>query len=286
MARVKLSSQVTIPASVVEAQTTYKKARSGLWRKAYFGQIAERTKSMWSDFKIHKALGVIFTILPFRLGHDYLKSRKALRSKLDLIGQTISIEMARDPALRKSLEKLAKSYPYLSVNRKGEIFLSSFSGSILDKSTVFGKIFNPETSNLQRKEINASNQAFGQKLNLKALLSRGNPKFEKAKIISRGSGSAVTPAKNVTATLMGNNEIRIFTRTVTAGVTRSKDRIITPDQVRSKKIVDGPAVTPPATPTKILLLRVKEAGKPVELIRLELEAKKADAMFKGFVIKK
>jgi hypothetical protein len=286
MARVKLNSQLTasglaIPASVLEAQTIYKKGRSHLWRKAYLGQIKERTKSMIKDFKVKKAIGIVFTILGVRVVSDYLKSRRALRSKLTLIGQTLSIELARDPALREAIKILVKSYPYLSVNKKGEIYLSSFSGSIIDKSSVYGDLFNPENLNPQAGESYKAKKAFGQKLSLKSLLSVGNPKFEKAIGTSTIAGSPATAPINVTTAIMGNNELRIFSRTTTGGVIKSEERVINSRQVKSKRLVASSAAG-----KKILLVEVEETGKPIEVIRLELDAKKADSMFKGFNIRK
>lgn len=280
MARIKLSSKIAIPASVQDVQKAYEKSRKGLWGKAYFGQLEKRTKSMKSDFKIHKAIGVLFTFLGVRVVSDYLQSRRALRSKLAIIGHTLSAEMARNPVMRKSIADLVKQYPYLFVNKKGEIFLSSFSGSVIDPSTVFGKIFNPDNLKPQVLETYRQSQAFGQKLDLKLLLSMGSPKFDAAKLSSRKPGTSVPSAKDVTAAALGNNELRIFTRSVSGTKTISTERIITSEQVRSKKLVDSRVAG-----KKVLLLRVKIVGKPVELIRLELDAKKAEALFKAFNVR-
>ncbi len=282
MARIRLSSKATLPRSVKEAQAAYKKAAKGLLGKAYFGQISERFQSMKKDFKVHKAIGVIFTILGVRTVSDYLKSRRSLRSKLDIIGHTLSAELARDPVLRKAITDVSKKYPYLSVNKNGEIFVSSYSGTILDKSTIMGMVFNPEYSTPQHAETNRGNKAFGQKLDLNLILSMGNPKFEAAKVTSRGLRGAISAAKNVTAAINGDKEIRIFSRSAPGVVpATTKETILTQDIVKSTKLFPSKTAG-----KKIVSIRVEEKGKPSELIQLELDAKKADAIYRGFVVKR
>jgi len=310
MARIKLSSRVTIPDSVKEAQKAYrgelkgysqadaldiynkvkgktptpeslenaklayKNARRGIFRKAYFGKLAERTKSLRKDFKLHKALGVLFTLLGTRFISDYLNSRRALRSKLTFIGHTLSVEMARDPKLREAIKTLSKEYPYFSVNRNGEPRVSSFSGSIFDKSTMIGKmsLFNSDYLIPSQLESRLGNKAFRQKLDFKLLFSMGSPTFEAATYTTSVAGARGTPPRSVTAAALGNSEVRIFSRKLVGGKTISEERIILADEVKSKSLINSTSKG-----KKIVQLQM-DSG---EIINLELDEKKAKSIHDG-----
>lgn len=273
MAKIKLSSKITIPASVKDAQKAYKKAANGLWSKAYFESVKKRFADTKKDFKVHKAIGVLFTLLGVRIPSDYLKSRRALRGKLDTIGYALSAEVARDPKLRKIVSDVSKQYPYLSVNKQGEIFVSSFSGSIIDKSTVMGMIFSSENLIPSLAEKRKANQAFRQKLDLRLLLKLGSPRFEATKMTSRKAGARLPGAKTVTAASLGDKEIHIFYKNPAGAAVPSVERVILSEEVASKKIA-----TSSTAANKVVLLRLKSG----ELIRLDLDAKKAESIFKSF----
>lgn len=310
MSRIKLKTKIALPQSVKEAQTAYKKAISGgtsadaaavyakeiskgttpedarlaarqakrsLFRKAYIGQLDERYHSLKNDFKLHKAWGLLFTVIGVRIIPDYIKSRRNLRKNLDTIGFALSVEVARDPALRKAVSIVAKKYPYLSVNDKGEIFVSSYSGSIFNKDSVTGKLFDPSTLIPSKAEIRASKKAFGKRLDLGTILKMGSPRFESGKISSRMGRANLSPAKNITAAALGDNEIRVFSRGLVGGVLTSKEEVIKSENVKSKRIAASTVAG-----KKIIWLKMK-AGK---LVKLELDAKQAESVFKAFKLKK
>ena len=286
MIKIKLSSKTKIPNSVKEAQAAYKKASKNLLLRSYTDVLKARTQSMMKDFKIHKAAGVLFTFLGLRLISDYKKMRSSgikdveklkhsgLRTKLDAIGYALSAEMARDPVLRKAVGAVAKEYPYLSVNKQGEIFVSSYSGSIMDASTVAGKIFNPDNLIPPQAEKYASKKVSGQKLNLNLLLKMGSPQFEAAKVNSGLKRSKLSPPANVTASIVGNDEIRLFSRKVVGAKVTSKEELIKAEDVRFKRL------TVSKTPGKKIIWLGMKKGK--KLVKIELDEKKADSIFNAF----
>ncbi len=285
MAKIKLSSKITIPASVADAQKEYAKFRKGLVRRAYTDVLKERTKSMIKNFKIHKVPGVLFTFLGFRWRSDYKKMRSggikeikgsSLRARLDALGYALSAEIARNPKMRKAVATLAKDYPYLLVDKKGNLFVSSYSGSMIDKSTLAGMIFNPENLIPSLAEARSAKNVMAQKLDLKLILAMGSPKFEEAQVSSRVKRSGLSPPKNITLAVRGNDEIKVFSRTGTGSSTISKEEIIKSDEVKSKRIVASPLAG-----KKIIWLKMKN-GK---LVKLETDAKHAEVVFKAFKLK-
>jgi len=286
MVRIKLSSKAKIPNSVKDAQAAYKKASKNLLLRSYTEVLKARTESMKKDFKIHKAVGVLFTFLGLRLISDYKKMRTSgikdiekfkhsgLRTKLDAIGYALSAEMARDPVLRKAVKDVSKEYPYLSVNNQGEIFVSSYSGSIMDASTIAGKIFNPENLIPPQAEKYNSKKVFGQKLNLKLLLAMGSPQYEAAKVNSGLKRSKLSAPANVTASILGNDEIRLFSRKVVGTKVTSKEDLIKAEDVKFKRLTLSKI-----SGKKIIWLGMKKGKK---LVKIELDAKKADSIFNAF----
>lgn len=255
--------------SVNEAWSAYRKARRGLWRKAYFGKTKERFLDMKKDFKIKKAVDLLFTVIGFKVLPDYLASRRALRSKLDAIGYALSAEVARDPALRKALSVVAKDYPYMSVNSRGELFVSSYSGSIIDKGSLFGMALNPDNNIPSRLEIRSAKKAFGQRINLNLILKLGAPKFENAQMTQRAAGATKTTASKVVVANAGDKEVRLFVRASKGSKNPSTERVITSEEVAAKSITLGKK-----SGTKIVAIKMKDG----EIINLELEAKQAESI--------
>ena len=284
MSHIKLSSRVVLPNSVKEAQAAYKKARKNLVGRSYWEVLKKRFISMKKDFKIHKAVGVVFTFLGLRWFSDYKKMKSSgikelkipgIRSKLDLVGYALSSEIARDPQLRNAVAALAKEYPYLYMRKNGEIFLTSYTGSIMDKTTVLGKIFNSEVLIPSQAEKRLGKKVFGQKLDLNLILNMGSPKFEKASFTSRIAG-AIPVVKAATAAAVGRDEIRVFYPNPVGSATPTTERKISFREVRSKRIM--PSTT---AGKRIILLRLKAPtfGSKPELFRLELDEKKAQAIY-------
>lgn len=309
MSRIKLSSRVAIPQSVKDAQLGYKKAvhggtkadaaaayanaikkgmmpenarvvqrqaRRGILGRTYIGQIDERYRSLRDDFKINKLFGLVFTVLGTRLISDYKSVRRGLRKNLDAIGYALSAEIARDPALRKTIGDISKKYRYMYVNKNGEIFLTSYTGSIFDKDKVSGKLFNPESLIPSKAEIRASKKVFWQKVDLKALVSMGSPRFESAQISSRKGRAALSPAEKVTAAALGDNEIHVFSRSTVGGTVKAKEEVINSENIKSKRLANSSVAG-----KKILWLKTKKG----ELIKLELDEKTAKVIYKAFKLK-
>lgn len=269
----KIFDAVKKKSSIKEAREAYAKARRGLLGKSYFGNISSRFKSMKKDFKINKALGVLFTILGVRVPFDYLASRRALKSKLDVIGLALSVEISRDPALRKAISEIAKEYPYLSVNRNGEIFVSSYSGQIVDKSSLTGLVFNSSNNIPSRLAIQAGKKAFGQRLNLNSIIKSGLPSYESAKITVREAKTNKLSVTNMTATAIGDSKILLFVKNPKGNKFPSVERVINAEDVAAKSISPGKDAK-----NKIVALKMKDG----EIINLELDAKKAKSMHDSF----
>lgn len=282
MSRLKLSSRVALSDSVKQTQEAYKKARKKLLLKAYTKPLKGRMDSLRKDFKLHKAFGVLTTFLGLRLFSDYKAMKSSglkgidigLRARIDAIGYALSNEVAKNPSLRNALITIEKQYPYLSVNKKGEIFVSSYSGSVFDSKTIPGMIFGEENRIPSKREIVNSKKTRGYRLNLKTILAMGSPKHNPATTSSKIKGTR-TSSKNVTLAGYGDNEIRLFTPAIRGGVVNER-RIIS-NEVRTKNIINSPT-----TGKKIIKLLLNDG----EQIRIEVDTKIAEKLFKGFKLKK
>jgi hypothetical protein len=283
MAKIKLSTRVTLPESVKKMQAEYKNARKGLIGKAYSVPLKKRFEEMKKDFKVHKAVGVLFSFLGLRLLSDLKKMKSkgikeikvnGMKSRLDAIGYALAAEMSKNPALRKSIDTLAKTHAYLTVDKKGEIFLTSYSGSVLDESTVTGKIFGKSGLIPPARDIYLSNQTSGQRLELKTLLALGSPKYESASA-SIKKGKTRSAPKTVTVAGYGDNEIRIFTPAPRGGV--SAEQKILASETQAVHLF--PIKTDPTKMT------VKIVMKNRDIIRIVVEKEKARKLVAGFKLK-
>ena len=279
MSKIKLSSRVALPESVKQTQKAYGKARKNLLLKAYTKPLKGRVASLKKDFKISKAFGVLTTFLGLRIASDYKKMKSSgikgvdigLRARVDAIGNILSVEVARNPALRDALKTIAKKYPYLSVNKKGEIYVSSYSGSIFDSNSLPGLVFNKENFIPSKRVIVDAKKTRGYRLDLNKIIAMGSPKYVNATLSTKPSGARRTPSSNITVAGYGDNEIRLFTPATRGG--RVNERIISSEEVRRKSMIDSRT-----RGNKLIKLLLNNG----ELIRIELEAKKAESLFKGF----
>lgn len=282
MTRIKLSSRVALSDSVKQTQEAYKKARKNLLIKAYTKPLKGRINSLKKDFKLHKAFGVLTTFIGLRLVSDYkaMKSKGiegidlGLRARMDVIGHALSSEVARNPSFRNSLTTIAKQYPYLSVNKKGEIVVSSYSGSIFDNKTILGLIFGKNNMIPSKRELVNSKRTRGYKLNLKKILAMGSPKYNSASVSTKLGRMRRTSLTNATIAGYGNKEIRIFTPTI--GTAIANERKILSSEVRAKNLIPSPT-----TGNKLIKLLLKNG----ETIKIDVEKEIAKKIFEGFKLK-